>query len=59
MKNRKLARILLSIAALFLFLVAVLRFLLHGFTDLSGWGWLFLGLVFVALAIIDLRKSAD
>ena len=59
MKNRKLARLLQSIAALLLFLVAIVRFVLHGFADLSGWVWLFLGLVFAALAIIDLRKSAD
>jgi len=59
MKNRKLARILQSIAALFLFLVAILRFLLHGFADLSGWGWLFLGLIFMALVLIGLHKPAD
>jgi len=59
MKNRKLARILLSVAALFLFLAAILHFLFHGIADLTGWGWLVLGLIFVALAITGFRKPAD
>ncbi len=59
MKNRKLFRILLSVAALFLFLVATLHFLHSGFADSLGWTWLILGLLFAALAIIDIRKQGN
>lgn len=59
MKNRKLYRILLSVAALFLFLVAILHFVHNGFADSLGWAWLVLGLLFLALAIIDIRKQGN
>ena len=57
MKNRKLFRILVSVAALILVLIGILHFLHNGFADALGWTWVSLGLIFVAWAIIDIRKS--
>jgi hypothetical membrane protein len=56
MKNRKLSRIIISVAALILVLIGILHFLHNGYTDLLGWTWLILGLIFATVAIIDPGK---